>query len=290
MTREAVTNHKDRQAIIEFIYDHCNLNRFRYTLISTDQHLEFLKTNRHFVMHNFISKSYLLVFLHVNGTKRAVLIDRKTLDYQPKNIQDVVRKASLFFLRLGCPPRNDIFRGTILDVKFGRNDQFMVYNVFMLKGNDFSNESTEESHRLLNEEQIPFLLPSELGSYEDINAITSSMKKKKRISGLVFIPRIPGNHMIFIKPKEEEEEDAKTDKHQSTKPVVITTRLSMKKHDSIPDVYYIKPNGQQKETLAYIPNIITSQRCESWFTTGKNIIQAEFEYLDAIDKWIPVSL
>jgi hypothetical protein len=96
--------------------------------------------------------------------------------------------------------------------------------------------------------------------------------------------------MIFIKPKEEEEEDAKTDKHQSTKPVVITTRLSMKKHDSIPDVYYIKPNGQQKETLAYIPNIITSQRCESWFTTGKNIIQAEFEYLDAIDKWIPVSL
>ena len=278
MTREAVTNHKDRQTIIEFIYDHCNLNRFRYTLISTDQHLEFLKTNRHFVMHNFISKSYLLVFLHVNGTKRAVLIDRKTLDYQPKNIQDVVRKASLFFLRLGYPPRNDIFRGTILDVKFGRNDQFMVYNVFMLKGNDLSNESTEESHRLLNEDQIPFLLPSELGSYEDINAIAGSMKKNKRISGLVFIPRIPGNHMIFIKPKEEDEDEEAGEDVQPTKPAIATTRLSMKKHASIPDVYYIKPNGQ-KETLAYIPNVTTSHRCESWFAAGNNTIQAEFEYL-----------
>ena len=93
--------------------------------------------------------------------------------------------------------------------------------------------------------------------------------------------------MIFIKPKEEEEEE--DGKHKSLKPVVVTTRLCMKKHASIPDVYYIKPKGQ-KETLAYIPNIVTSQRCESWFTAGNNTVQAEFEYLDAIDKWVPVAM
>jgi hypothetical protein len=89
--------------------------------------------------------------------------------------------------------------------------------------------------------------------------------------------------MIFIKPKQDSILTCKKEKN--------TTRMLMKKHPNIPDVYYIKPKGQ-KETLAYIPNIVTSHLCEAWFAGKPNgaSLQAEFEYLDEIDKWVPVDL
>jgi hypothetical protein len=270
-----------KKEILVNLYNDFNLNRFRYTQISNTSHVEFLQKNIHYILLNYASRNYLLYFKTFNGVKMCVIIERKTLEYKPKTIDDVVRKAQIFNLELNFTIKPDIYKGTLLDVKMV-NNFFQVYNVFIWKGIDRTNESSSENFRILNNEKIDIINEVVIYDYSQLEEIKQIMIDDPRVSGIIFIPKIPGNQLIFLN---------NSNTPVINKPIDENTFYIFK--TEYPDVYFLQkdPNSKDKK-LAYVPSIKESRACSEWFEsnpTAKYLL-VNCIYKDTLDKWVPSRL
>ena len=294
----------EKKEIVEFIYDKLNINRFRYTIITTETHVDHLKKNEHHLLLNYPSTNFLLIFMFVNSKKLCLLVDRKSLNYQPKNQSEVIKSSVICSLDLNFPVKGELYKGTILDVKMV-NNTFYVYNVFLWKGFDRTNEPSFESFRLVNSEHIGrndqdigFINKIDVYKYEDLKEIKKMIHENPKISGISFVPKIPGNLYIFLhNPKIK-------NTTTTTTAVVATTSAPIEAADKslhmfkmcqfsgdIPDIYILKSESYKKGLLAGIPDIKTSHMCKKWFfETKSKFIDVKCKYKESIDKYIPVSL
>jgi len=272
-----------KKKVISLLYDKFNLHGFRYTIITKSSHLNFLQQNEHYLLLNYASKSYLLVFFLIDEKKMCFLIDRKSLVYQPKNINDVVRSSVVMIIEPHQSLKNDLFRGTILDVKMV-NNFFHVYNVFMWKGEDKTGYSTLESYELLNNERIEMIPETRPYFYRDLRKLKNILIEDSKVTGLIFIPKIPGNQMIFLQNKTNSEP---TTTIVSTPIHIIATMIQ---HD-LPDVYFLNLEENKKMTkkIAYIPNIECSKKCQE-FIRNKKEVKVKCTYNTQLDKYIPIDL
>lgn len=274
-----------KKEILVNLYNDFNLNRFRYTPISNISHIEFLQKNIHYILLNYASRNYLLYFKKFNETKLCIIIERKTLDYKPKSIEDVVRKAQIYNIELNFNVKNDLYKGTLLDVKM-INNYFYVYNVFIWKGIDRTNESSSENFRILNNEGIEIINEVIIYNYSQLDYIKTLIHNDSRISGLIFIPKIPGNQLIFL----NNHTTPVTQQHQ--KNIIDEDTFYIFKTE-YPDVYYLQKELNSKDKkLAYIPTIQDSKMCNNWFNTNKTAtyLLVKCIYKDTLDKWIPLKL
>lgn len=283
--RKPVTRWDEKKLIVQHLYDRFNINRFRYTIINETSQLEFLQKNQHYLLLNYKSQNFLMYFLFVSGVRKCVLIDRKSLAFQPKSIEDVVRSASIEYLDFNFPVRPDLFKGTLLDVKMV-NNLFFVYNVFMWKGEDRCNESSIESFRLVNSERFDVIQPIREFYYKDLPKLKQAMCEDSKVTGLVFVPKIPGNQMIFLLNRQTKYHDQVEDEHQQQQQV-----FTMHVH-SLPDVYLLESTDERKKgkrILAYIPDMKTSRKWREE-TINKKCLRVRCEYLASLDKYIPASV
>jgi len=279
-----------KKEILISLYNDLNLNRFRYTQISNPSHVEFLQKNVHYVLLNFASRNYLLYFRIFNGKKSCVLIERKTLDFKPRSMDDVARKAQLFSLEFGnlIHINPDIYKGTLLDVKMV-NNTFQVYNVFLWKGKDTTNISSLENFRLLNNEKIEVINEVVIYNYSQLHEVKNIIENDSKISGIIFIPKIPGNQMIFLNNTNQSNSNTiitSTIKH----PIVEESSFYIHKTD-FQDAYFLSKEikGRDKH-LAYIPGIKESETCRKWFKNNNNALLVQCIYRDDLNKWIPEKL
>lgn len=271
-----------KKEILVNLYNDFNLNRFRYTQISNVSHLEFLQKNIHYILLNYACRNYLLYFKIFNGVKMCVIIERKTLEYKPKSIDDVVRKAQIFVLELNFSIKNDIYKGTLLDVKMV-NNIFHVYNVFIWKGIDRTNDSSSDNFRILNNEKIDIINEVIIYNYNDLENVKNIIENDTKVSGLIFIPKIPGNQLIFLN-------NSNTSTTTTTKSIDENTFYMVK--TDLPDVYYIYKELNKDKKLAYIPTIKESKMCNEWFNSNQtsNHLLVKCNYRENLDKWVPVKL
>lgn len=270
-----------KREILVNLYNDFNLNRFRYTQISNVSHLEFLQKNIHYILLNYACRNYLLYFKIFNGVKMCVIIERKTLEYKPKSIDDVVRKAQIFVLELNFSIKNDLYKGTLLDVKMV-NNIFHVYNVFIWKGIDRTNDSSSDNFRLLNNEKIDIINEVVIYNYCDLENIRNIIDNDTKVSGIIFIPKIPGNQLIFLNNTSNSTTSIKT---------IDETTFYMVKTD-LPDVYYLYKELNKEKRLAYIPSIKESKMCIDWFNKNPDTssLLVKCNYRETLDKWTPVKL
>ena len=229
-----------------------------------------------------------MFFLFVADTRRCVIIDRKSLTFQPKSIDDVVRTAIVDYIEFSCTVRPDLFRGTLLDVKMV-NNLFYVYNVFMWKGDDRSNESSLESFRLLNNERLEVVQPVKEYSYRDLKRLKETMQEDSRVTGIVFVPKIPGNQMIFLTNRQQVKATL-SETQQTTQDDDVVFLMYP---NSLPDVYLLEKetsDGRKKnqKILAYIPDEKTSRKWREYIA-DKKCVKVKCNYIASIDKYVPVT-
>lgn len=280
-TKQVLENWDVKKKVISLLYDKLNLHGFRYTIISEQNHVDTLQKNQHYILMNYISRNYLLMFFFIDGSKRCFLIDRKTLAYQPKNLDDVVRVADIQSIEPFQALKTDVFKGTILDVKLVKN-VFHVYNVFMWKGYDRTTDPTLENFALVNNERIEMIAPIKEYYYSDLPQLKQTLEEDTKINGFIFIPKIPGNQMIFLnKPK------AKIDVKEPVKEYPI---FYMEKQDK-PDVYFLFETDKKNTSpiCAYIPNIECSKKCMTWMQ-GKRTVKVRCIYNEILDLYVPNEL
>ena len=278
--KKPLTNWEDKKNIISLLYDKFNLHAFRYTIVKKSSHVDFLQKNKHYILLNYASKSYLLVFFMINKVKVCALIDRKSLVYQPKNLDDVIRGAFITCIEPSQVLKNDLYKGTILDVKLV-NNLFFVYNVFMWKGEDKTSEPTLESFNQLNNEKIEMIIPTTYYNYSDLHQLKQVLVEDSRVTGLIFIPKIPGNQMVFLKESKSTVQQQQVVQDDNKFEV-----FTMTCHE-FPDVYILKNDKMTK--VAYIPSIELSKKCLMWIKDKKSI-KVKCKYNDVLDKYIPYEL
>ena len=312
--KRPVVSWEDKKEIIQQLYDKFNINRFRYTIISDKSQLEFLRRNQHYILLNYKSQNFLLFFLFLNGVKTSVLIDRKTLSFQPKSIEDVVRSASIDILEFYPHQiKPDLYIGTLLDVKIV-NNLFYVYNIFMWKGEDKCNESTLENFRLFNNEKLDNIQPVKEYYYTDLPKLKVIIREDPKVTGLVFVPKIPGNQMLFLANRNMENNNTIT---KGVNGVMVNNtngndrrlngygnnggmkslhpldchNLFLMHPQPQPDVYHLERvssggGTKHNRVLAYIPDMKTSHKWRSLIKDRKPLY-VKCEYMDSMDKYIP---
>ena len=279
-----------KKEILVNLYNDFNLNRFRFTPLSNISHVEFLQKNVHYALLNYVGKPHLLYFKDFNGKKLCVLIERKTLDFKPKSIDDVTRKVQMSLLEQ-LNVKMDLYKGTLLDVKMV-NNIFQVYNVFIWKGNDKTNESSYESFRILNDEKIDFINTVVIYNYSQLKQIKTIMESDSKVSGIIFIPKIPGNQIIFLRNQAPPTTNVINQPNtiynkQTNEDIYFITQTDY------PDAFFLtkESNGKDKK-LAYLPGIKESEECRNWFKAnpGSKQLLVKCIYKDNLDKWVPVKL
>jgi len=288
---------EDKKAIIEWLYNKFNINKFRYTIIKEDSHLDFLQKNEHYILLNYASINYLLLFLFVGTQKKkmCILIDRKSLVYQPKNYDDVIRSVVMYSLELKFQVKGDLYKGTLLDVKM-INNTFYVYNLFLWKGEDKTNESSLENFHLIDHEHVEFINQCKLYRYSDLLILKDIIDNDNKVKGLIFIPKIPGNMMIFLSSGNNTNNNNNIIKQKNEvniidgKPIIEHNIFKMNITD-LPDVYQLYNENDKKTTIAYIPNIKTSEIVRSWYkSNNKRNLTVKCEYREHLDKYVPIEL
>jgi hypothetical protein len=284
---------EDKKIIIEWLYNKFNINKFRYTIIKEESHLDFLAKNEHYILLNYASINYLLLFLFVGTKKMCVLIDRKSLIYQPKNYDDVIRSVIMYSLELKFQVKGDLYKGTLFDVKM-INNTFYVYNLFLWKGEDKTNESSLENFRLIDHENIDFVNQCKVYYYSDLLVLKDIIDNDNKVKGLIFIPKIPGNMMIFLSngPISQKVNNNVVTNHYNVKKIELdNTNVFKMNITDLPDVYQLYNENTKKTTIAYIPNIKTSEIVKSWYkSSNKRNLTVKCEYRENLDKYIPTEL
>jgi hypothetical protein len=115
-----------------------------------------------------------------------------------------------------------------------------------------------------------------------------------KVKGLIFIPKIPGNMMIFLSngPISQKVNNNVVTNHYNVKKIELdNTNVFKMNITDLPDVYQLYNENTKKTTIAYIPNIKTSEIVKSWYkSSNKRNLTVKCEYRENLDKYIPTEL
>jgi hypothetical protein len=192
---------------IDHIYNTVDLPRFKYKLLEFEPELNILKQEKFFVSPNYSGSNCLLVFSKIKEKYHQFLVDRKSISYSRKKVNDDQVKLQYVNLKLDINIYKD--RGSIFDGIFVQNKNskiFIVTDVYMFKGQDMTN--TKLDSKLLS---LSTYLNSKynqsdknndfkilINDLHDLNEIDNLINKKIPeikdflIKGICLYPEYPG--------------------------------------------------------------------------------------------------
>jgi hypothetical protein len=126
-------------------------------------------------------------------------------------------------------------------------------------------------------------------SYRDLKRLKETMQEDSRVTGIVFVPKIPGNQMIFLTNRQQVKATL-SETQQTTQDDDVVFLMYP---NSLPDVYLLEKetsDGRKKnqKILAYIPDEKTSRKWREYIA-DKKCVKVKCNYIASIDKYVPVT-
>lgn len=309
----------DRQIkskLIDMLYNMIDIAKLRYKILEQKSDLPLLKNSRHYISPNYNGANCFLFFTKFNRTYYSLLVERKTLSYNPSQVDIDRVKMMPVNVRLGF----DIYNGTIMDgIRLPYTDKynmtFIIGDVYYLCGKKLMTDSL--NHKLMNVkayldcnltkektyDNITLEISYSRNMYDIVDVVNtdfSNLPHSEHIRGLIFYPEISGTKLIFNNTafsgttsavKKSVKKDVKT-----TKGTIFTFEIRMIETD----VYKLylreklinETDGKKiikkvKVGLASTPTIECCHLCKELTADGKRAL-VDCKYDQKNDTWIPI--
>ncbi|CAH6421525.1 Hypothetical protein KVN_LOCUS338 [uncultured virus] len=205
-----------KQQLIKYIYDTLEISKYKYKLVEYDYDLPLLKESRYYISPNYNGITGLLVFIKLKEKYYSFIIDRRTLSYNPNQVD--IEKVKLYPVK--CRLDKSIYNGSILDgiLLYNINNKskiknFIINDIYFFRGQDLTQDKI--IYKLLN-------ITTYLESYSkndvhlnDINLIVNKLyetveikklvhhyipksKFSNNIKGIAFYPEMSGTKLIYL--------------------------------------------------------------------------------------------
>ena len=263
-----------KQNLINFIYDNVDVSRFRYDILQYESDLPKLLENKYFVSANFSGSNCLLVFCKIRDKYHSFLVDRKTLSYNINKIN--FNNINLINVKVKLDI--DIYKGSIFDgiyIQTKHEKTFVITDVYMFKGNDFTNSQIDSklitlrtylisNYNTKDPNNTIIIAVNKLYKLEEINELIKIDIPKIKdfvIKSVCFYPEISGTKSIFkfdnkfqntnIKTNNFQNTNIKTNNFQNT-----NIKTNNFQNTNIQDQNQIQVSNEIKEIkkIIYIPN------------------------------------
>lgn len=211
--KQLLSNQRIKQALLDYIYDVVELQKFKYKILKTHEDLQELQTNRFYISGNYAGNQCLLVFCKNKDRYYQFVINKKTLTYQQNKIN--IDAVQLEPVSVGLD--GDIYDGTIFDGIFSQIEQtsqrvFIITDVYYFKGNDKTAEKVK--YKLLDVKEYLKsnlnpdknlndidLMVNHLSNLSEIDTLVNDIIPKTRdipIKGITFYPHVSGQKLIYL--------------------------------------------------------------------------------------------
>lgn len=211
-------SHSIKDKIIDYIYDHVEINDQRYALLKNVSDVYELRNRTYYVSANTCGINSLLVFMKHNNEYYSYLVDRRSMSYNRHSLDRSKVKLSEIKIKVD----EKYYNGTILDGiwidNIGMNTNtihFMVTDVFMLFGTSFMTRNYKHKmfliNNLINELDMNGKCKLYVSRPYDLNDIKSLFfeyinpnVKNYNIKGITFYPEISSKKLIYLFDREDE--------------------------------------------------------------------------------------
>lgn len=202
---EPITDLTTKGAVINYLFRVVPLHELKYIIITDETQVEILKKTQHYVSYNYIGTNCLLLFIQLNNEYKAIIIDRRSLKYNPSSIQ--LDKVNMY--QISVRAHVNVYLGTIFDGILIQNSIFMVTDAYYLQGkNVFNNDELKNKiiqigafiEKNIVSSKVKFYL-NEIHTYHDLKKLINKKemtKLKFRVRGLVFYPKKSGTKYIYM--------------------------------------------------------------------------------------------
>ncbi len=311
-----------KNKVIDYLYSKLDLSKHRYIMLNNIQKLKFLQDNEHYVSPNFKGYNYLLIMITINDNQYCVTIDRKKLSYHKSQLD----MKTIFVNQINMKTTESLYRGTIFDGKLIQSNNgfiFLIQDCFYLMGKKLLDMEMKEKMTYIDSilknhfrkdkgaycSNFEFKL-NKLYEYNELESLIESLPKLSiSTNGLVFYPKFSGVTNLHIEKKNDKVDISSNNKEvieQKSYHIIHNfvdflksraysyesngkNKMLWLSRTIIPDVYDIseKENGD-KEGIALIPNLKTSQMCDDLI--GEKPTKFNCIFSNKFKKWIPVSV
>lgn len=202
-----------KQQLISYVYNRLPIKKFRYNIVKTQTDIDYLKNNPHYVGFNFYGFSNFLVFLELEGSYYSFFIDRKTLSYDEKHVNN--RRVMINQVRLKVDKK--LYRCTIFDGIYNCQNKkqiFIITDAYFIEGKSCMDVEYREKMKNIREQILPKIIVNEdtdkinfyidnTYTYSDLKRIVDVDNNKFKpgihlnARGLIFYPTKSDNKYIF---------------------------------------------------------------------------------------------
>jgi len=197
-------DNKNKQYIIDYLYDNIDLSNFRYIMLNTISKLKFLQENIHFVSPNYKGINYLLIMLNINNENLYIIIDRKQLSYHKHQLNITNLKILKINIDSNIFYNNSIFDGKLIN----KNNKytFLIQDCFLLLNNKITDILLEQKIEKITEivsniksKNCDFKL-IKLFNYSELDILINDVDNinTNDYNGIIFYPKKSGINIIFI--------------------------------------------------------------------------------------------
>ena len=215
-TNYLINQNETKMILIKYIYDNLEISKFKYKILEYDYDLPLLKETKYFISPNYNGITGLLVFIKLKDKFYSFIIDRRTLSYNPNQVD--IEKVKLYPVK--CRLDISIYNGSILDgiLLYNVNNKskiknFIINDIYFFRGQDLTQDKI--IYKLLN---ITTYLESFFkndSQLNDINLIVNKLytvneikklvnhyipitKFSNCIKGIAFYPEMSNTKLIYL--------------------------------------------------------------------------------------------
>ena len=311
-------NNTIKQQIIDYIYETINIQKYKYTILRTEEDLSLLKKTKYYVSPNYNGSSCFLVFVKLKNKFYSVVLDKKNLSYNKNNFDINKVKILPIKIRLG----KDLYDGTIFDgtlLHINKNSEqkrlFIINDVFIFCGMCLANNKLSDkiinikSYLLMNSVDDSMInnISLVVTDVSELNKIRNFVQKDLKnveysdyIKGIIFLPEKSDVRLIYLYKNQHKDNimvkhEVPQQKNKLKNDFVVVFKMVK---TEIPDVYklYLLERIKQddkyviknkKVDIAYLPTKESSYFCKQMFEDTENSILVKCKYNIQKNKWIP---
>lgn len=199
-----------KQQLVNFIYKHVDLSRFRYDSLEVESELPQLISKQYFVSANFSGSNCLLVFAKIKDRFHTFLVDRKTLSYSLQKVRIQNVKITNVNIKI---KNSNIYNGTIFDGTYvqGKNEKtFIITDAYTFEGQDLSKSQLDsklltiltylQSNYVPDKSSDLSITVNKIYELEKTEHLINNVVPKIRnflVRGICFYPEISGTKLLF---------------------------------------------------------------------------------------------
>jgi hypothetical protein len=199
-----------KQQLVNFIYKHIDLSRFRYDSLEVESELPQLISKQYFVSANFSGSNCLLVFAKIKDRFHTFLVDRKTLSYSLQKVKIQNVKITNVNIKI---KNSNIYNGTIFDGTYvqGKNEKtFIITDVYTFEGRDLTKSQLDsklltiltylQSNYVPDKSSDLSITVNKIYELEKTEHLINNVVPKIRnflVRGICFYPEMSGTKLLF---------------------------------------------------------------------------------------------